>query len=83
MPQTISAGEVFFTSAGSYSDYGVHALMRAMVDIDVEAAQKEWKASWPLDGYGARANYVSLEHWLVNVKHIAEELPMNEWWLDD
>jgi len=83
MSQTISAGEVFFTSSGSYSDYGVHALTRATVDIDVEAAENEWKASWALDGYGRNAPTVNLEHWLVNVKRAAEELPMNEWWLDN
>ena len=75
--QIIPEGALFVITEGEYSDYGLRSLMRATVEIDVPAVWDEWAASGVENEYG-NTECVGIEHWLVNVKGIAVELPLHE-----
>ena len=72
MPR-IEAGELFILTSGEYSDYGVVALLRAIVQIDLGLLMDEYAKVITKDVTG-----YDLVRWLAIDKKVAEELPYAE-----
>ncbi len=76
--QIIKKGTLFTVTDGEYSSYRVESVCRALVDIDVADAEKEY-----LDYPKERSKIglierVSVTYWLTLVKMVATELDFAE-----
>ena len=77
----IKKGELFLLSCGTYSDYDVKCLCRALVDIDCKNLVSAFRADNPdFKQYDSESKVI---HWMINVKKMAEEVQRKELWLGD
>jgi hypothetical protein len=77
LDKIIKKDTIFIITYGSYSDYGVVAVCKALYDINVKDLEVEYKFKHKeLDHY-------KVVNWMVNVKKCAEEIVHNELYLGD
>ena len=75
----IKKNELFIFSSGEYSDYEVFTVCRALKNIDVDKMKDEYLKLYSLEDYGF--SEYRFMNWIINVKHLVEELDFKEWFL--
>lgn len=78
---TIKAGTVLIITEGSYSDYKIACMAKALVDIDPEKVAREFPLNNPrtTPGYFGIDKFVD---WLANEAKMIEVLTPRELWFD-
>jgi hypothetical protein len=75
--EIIKAGSIFFFSRGSYSDYRVNGVFRALRDIDPDAEVARFgthNGRFAINGENMLA--------ALMLEGAIEEVPHTEWWID-
>ena len=80
--EIIKAGSTFFFSRGSYSDYHINGIFRALRDIDPDAEVAR---------FGKELHFKSHRYIEINEQNLLaalalegaiEDVPYTEWWID-
>lgn len=83
----IKKGELFILTEGEYSDYQIITLCRALTDLNTANLLNEFTGEERKIGplkinpyeYWERPRDSNFPNWIMNVKKVAEEVPLTEW----
>lgn len=78
----IPAGSLLTVSTGSYSDYYVWGVFRALKDIDAQALREQWLVDHPEQTAPYRFNADEFFAWVAK-DGIVEAVPSADWHLGD
>ena len=78
----IPAGTIFTISTGTYSDFYVHGVFRAVVDIDTNILLEEWLSVHPDQKEGFRFDQSGFIELIVR-RGMIEQVESMEWFLGD
>lgn len=83
MDKIIKKGQMFITSSGVYSDYGVTGVFKALTNINIEGFKNEYLEKYPDQKKEYEFDDDKFINWLTIIKKSAKEVPTIEWHLDD
>lgn len=77
----ICKGDIVLVSSGSYSNYGINAVVRALTDFNFRQVEREFLANHPIERAYDFNTYEFIA-WMVKVR-LAEDLQYRECHFDD